>query len=114
MLFQIKKLFRFANYLKLFMFYFLLQTSLGNLHKHSEFNLHFHAENIITKDHTVAIEKDCNVCPALYSASHFNFQSNYLYHFLSFDFLEVNIPPITIKAKKSFGSKLGRAPPFIG
>lgn len=114
MLFQIKKIFRFANYLRLFLLYFLLQTSLGNLHKHSELNLHFHAENIITKDHTVATEKDCNVCPALYSASHFNFQSNYQYHFQSFDSLEINTPLITIKAKKSFGSKLGRAPPSMG
>jgi hypothetical protein len=112
MLLKIKKTFRFQNLLKLFLLYFLLQTGLGNLHKHKELNLHFHAENLLTADHTTAADRDCPLCEIIIHTS------NYLFDPIKNSSLAVSSH--TYYPKNNFGfvySKSifippGRAPPI--
>lgn len=46
----------------LLLFGFISFTFSGWFHFHKEVNLHFHAENLLTADHTEYVDNDCNVC----------------------------------------------------
>lgn len=113
MLLKIHKPFRFQNLLKLFLLYFVLQTGLGNLHKHAELNLHFHAENLLTTDHTTAADKDCSLCPALFSASHFYLSSRTLIYFFNTAYQSLGLEKKSFYAHNYLELNSGRAPPFF-
>lgn len=63
----------------LFAFVLFLLISLSNtfvfnlIHKHGEMNLHFHPENLLTKDHTIAVDADCSLCEAIFNSINFIF-----------------------------------------
>lgn len=100
------------NLIHLFTIFFLLQTSFVFFHTHKEENLHFHAENILTNDHTVATKLHCSTCEIIIQ------NSNYLYESIKKSFYEST--PSIPKTKdiflffysKFFFQHLGRAPPF--
>lgn len=111
MIFQKNKTFLLSNTLKLFLLYFLLQTSFGTLHKHTEINLHFHAENIITKDHTISAEEDCAVCPAILAASLYLIGKGYLFLKSKISTFEaISYLPLFLFPELT-GVNLGRSPP---
>ena len=110
---KMNKLFSFGNLIFLFLIYFSLYTAIGSFHKHKEENLHFHAENILTKDHTVAVNTDCTLCPAIFSISFFNLESTTRFLIYNLSFLKIEIKQNSLLGFKEFKHKLGRAPPKI-
>jgi len=111
MLWNVKNTSILRRLISLFAIVFLLQTSFGFFHKHKEENLHFHAENLLTKDHTKSVRLDCSVCPFYYSTSHFNLSFNQFYIIQISNFQNIELREYAYLASILFGEKLGRAPP---
>lgn len=111
MFFKNNKIISYRNILKLLLIYFLVQTSFGSLHKHAEKNLHFHAENLITNDHTISQEQDCAICPAILAASHFLiYRSHFYFNYKIYAFVANSHKP-QLWFFQLAGLKLGRSPP---
>lgn len=103
---------QFHKILKLFLLYFLWQTALGVLHKHTEINLHFHPENLITKDHTNTPEKDCAVCPTILASSIFLIYKTSFFSANEINCFETIFHKPNYLCSDLVGKKLGRDPPL--
>lgn len=83
------------------------------IHKHKEENLHFHAENILTKDHTVKVEIDCLICPAFFITSILILNRTNSFFKNPDSILEVIQWNPLWKFKNFICYKLGRSPPSL-
>ena len=86
---------------------------IGNIfHSHKEVNLHFHAENLLTQDHTTAVDKDCKVCDlAIVSSSSLLTRKEKIYFNVPAQ-TDIPVTKFRIHIIRHAFAKSGRAPPF--
>ncbi len=84
----------------------------GIFHFHKEANLHFHAEGLLTSDHTQYVEKDCGICD-LYLGSSNSLVFNKVKIFLNtpVNFSNLNCTFETFSQTLNIQTS-GRAPPL--
>ncbi|MBE7410917.1 MAG: hypothetical protein L6Q54_04380 [Leptospiraceae bacterium] len=96
-----------------FVLYTILIFFIGsNFHSHKEENLHFHAEGILTVDHTVKVDNECKVCDILHSSLFFLI-NNPLKTYSDIFFKDsLSIGKINTQKSLRFLFLPGRDPPF--
>lgn len=113
MLRKINRILSIRNSIFLFAVYFSFYSAFGSFHKHQEENLHFHAENLLTKDHTVAVTKDCSLCEAIVHSTNYIFEPAKYSFFIIREYAKSLPNKFHLFSLESFRPHSGRSPPDL-